>query len=408
MKTITLGLLPLLLAASAASAAPSQPPLLAAAEAQQAPLLATLKEMVLIESGSADAAGLARMADYTERRLKELGAVTERHRSTRGPGSIVTGTFSGNGTRKLMLMAHMDTVYQTGVLQSQPWRIEGGRVYGPGVADDKGGIAAILHVLQMLRQDGWRDYGRITVLFDPDEEAGSHGSKDLIASLAAEHDYVFSCEPTLGEGEGILLGASGFAKVTMDVRGRAAHAGVAPDDGRNALVELAHQLTQTNALARSVPGARLNWTLAQAGLVGNQIPDHASAAADLRYTRLDAVDQLEAVLKQTVRHALVPDTLTSIVVERGRPPFVATPAARDFAVRAQAIYAELGRTMALQDGTGGGTDAAYANRSGKAVVLESLGLVGAGIHSSGEYIELDAIVPRLYLLARLLQQAARP
>jgi glutamate carboxypeptidase len=101
----------------------------------------------------------------------------------------------------------------------------------------------------------------------------------------------------------------------------------------------------------------------------------------------------------------VPDTRTSVVVERGRPPFVATAAARAFAARGQSVYAETGRRLALLEGTGGGTDAAYANRSGKAIVLESLGLVGAGIHSGEEYIDIDAIVPRLYLLTRLLQLA---
>jgi glutamate carboxypeptidase len=403
---VTLGLL--VLAGGAAAQSRPEPATLAAAEAERTPFMATLRELVEIESGSADAAGLARIADYTEARLKSLGAATERRVSKRGPGSIVTGTFTGTGTRTLMLMAHMDTVYPPGILTSQPFRVADGRAYGPGIADDKGGVAAILHVLAMLRQAGWHDYARLTVLFNPDEEAGSHGSKELIAALAAEHDFVFSCEPTLGQGEGLLLGASGFARVSMTVEGRASHAGVAPDKGRNALIELAHQLQQTDAVSRSVPGARLNWTLAQAGVVGNQIPDRATATGDLRYTRADAVDSLEGALRQAVRQGHVPDTRTLIAVERGRPPFVATPAARDFARKAQAIYAELGRDLALQDGTGGGTDAAYANLSGRAIVLESLGLVGAGIHSSGEYIELDAIVPRLYLLTRLLREAAKP
>lgn len=399
-----------LFAASTASIAGAAGPdraVLTAAEGERAPLMVTLKELVMIESGSADAAGLDRMADFTGQRLMQLGAAVERQPSSRGLGHIVTGTLTGTGTRKLMLMAHMDTVYPRGVLQSQPYRIADGRAYGPGIADDKGGIAAILHVLKLLQQQGWRDYAQLTVLFNSDEEAGSHGSKERISKLAAVHDFVFSCEPTLGQGEGLLLGASGFAKVTMEVRGRAAHAGVAPDSGRNALIELAHQVGQTDALARSVPGARLNWTLAQAGVVGNQIPDLATAAGDMRYTRAAAVDELEAALRQAIRRAKVADTHTSLLVERGRPPFVAVPRARQFAARAQGVYAELGRQLDLNDGTGGGTDAAYANQSGNAIVLESLGLVGTNIHSKDEYIELEAIVPRLYLLARLLQEAGK-
>lgn len=381
--------------------------LLAAARREQVPLMVSLEQMVRIESGSHDPQGLARMADYTEQRLKALGARTERLAPAQGVSSAVLATFSGAGSKKLMLIAHMDTVFDKGVLASQPYKVDGGRVYGPGIADDKGGIAVILHALKILADAGWRDYATITVLLDPDEEAGSRGFRDLIAARAAEHDYVFSCEPTLGKDDGILLGASGFAKVSMEVRGRAAHAGVAPDTGRNALVELAHQIGQTRDVAAGVPGTRFSWTLAHAGVVGNQIPDLASAAGDMRFNTAEGVDRVEALLRERIRNVLVADTRTSITVERGRPPFVATPAARAFAARAPAIYAEAGRQMVLLDGTGGGTDAAYANRSGKAIVLESLGLVGANIHTRDEYIEVDAIVPRLYLLTRLMQEAAR-
>jgi glutamate carboxypeptidase len=394
-------------ASALAAPAPGNASLLEAARREQAPLLASLEQMVLIESGSHDPAGLAKMAGYIEQRLQALGARTERLAPAEGHSSAVIGTLTGSGTRRLMLIAHMDTVFAQGILKTQPFRVDGGRVYGPGVADDKGGIAAILHTLKILADAGWRDYARITVLIDPDEEIGSRGFRDLIATQAAQHDYVFSCEPTLGKDDGILLGASGFAKVSMEVLGRAAHAGVAPEQGRNALIELAHQLIQTRDVAESVPGTRFSWTLANAGTIGNQIPERASAAGDMRFSSPDGVDRVEAALQERIKHRLVPDTRTSILVERGRPPFVATAAARAFAARGQQIYAEVGRSLLLLDGTGGGTDAAYANRAGKAIVLESLGLVGSGIHSGEEYIDIDAIVPRLYLLTRLLQEAGR-
>lgn len=396
-----------LLQGGAAAAGPDKV-LLDAAGREQAPLMQTLKDMVLIESGSGDAAGLARMADLTEGQLKALGASTERIASSKGLGSIVVGRLRGNGSKRLMLMAHMDTVFKSGILQTQPYRIDGGRVYGPGIADDKGGIAVILHALNMLKDTGWRDYAAITVVFTPDEEAGSHGSKELIAALGAEHDYVFSCEPTLGKHEGILLGTSGFAKVTMEVRGRTAHAGVEPDQGRNALVELAHQVLQTRDVSATVPGTQLNWTIAQAGLSGNQIPEKAVATADVRLRAVEGAARLETALKERVKQRLVPDTETTILVAPGRPPFVASTAGRQLARTAQDIYGEIERKLELVEHTGGGTDAAYANRSGKAVVLESLGLYGSGFHTGQEYIELHSIVPRLYLLARLMQEAGKP
>lgn len=385
-------------------AAEANQPLLQAARQAEPAVIESLKDMVMIESGSSDAAGLTKMADYAEARLKALGASTERRRGSTGPGSIVIGTFSGSGSKRLMLMAHMDTVYPAGTLASQPYKVEGRRIYGPGIADDKGGIAVILHALQLLKDAGWRDYGKVTVLFNADEEIGSVGSGEMIAALGAEHDYVLSAEPTQVSKEAILLGASGTGTVTLQVQGRSSHAGAAPDAGRNALIELSHQLVQTRDVAKSVAGTQLNWTMSQSGKVRNQIPESATATGDMRLTVPDGFDRLEAALKDKVQNRLVPDTKTTISIERGRPPFVASAAAREVAKKAQDIYAEMERKLTLVDMTGGATDAGFASQSGKAVVLESFGLAGAGYHARDEYIDADSIVPRLYLMARMMQE----
>lgn len=409
-KTLSRLALALLVAGTVETAAHAAGPddaLLNAAKQSQAALIDSLKDMVLIESGSADAAGLAKMAAYTEQRLRALGAATEVRKATQGPGSIVQGTFSGTGTKRIMLIAHMDTVYPAGTLQSQPYKVDGGHIYGPGIADDKGGIAVILHALDILKQAGWHDYAKLTVLFNSDEEVGSVGSGELIATLAAEHDYVLSSEPTPAKPEILLLGASGIGTVSMQVRGRSAHAGAAPEQGRNALIELSHQLLQTRDVAKSVPGTQLNWTTAQAGVVRNQIPEQALATGDLRLTVADGFERMEAALNSLVKNKLVPDTETTVTIQRGRPPFVASAASRELAKKGQEIYGELGRKLTLLDTTGGGTDAGFASRSGKAVVLESFGLGGAGYHARDEYITIDSIVPRLYLMARMLQEIGK-
>ena len=209
--------------AGSAAAAPAEPQWFAAAQAAQPAVIASLKDMVAIESGSANAAGLAQMADYVERRLRALGANTERIAATRPQGTMVRGSFTGTGTKKLMLIAHMDTVYPAGTLATQPYRQDGNKLYGPGIADDKGGIAVILHALAILKDAGWRDYAQLTVLFNHDEEVGSTGSGETIARLAEQHDAVFSCEPTSAKAvartEGLLLGAAGTATATMEVEG---------------------------------------------------------------------------------------------------------------------------------------------------------------------------------------------
>ena len=388
--------------------------LLGAARAAQPAVIESLKEMVAIESGSANLDGLARMADFAERRLKALGAQTERIKATSGPGAfMVKGMLTGNGQKRILMIAHMDTVYPPGILSSQPYKVDGNRLYGPGIADDKGGIAVILHALAILKDAGWRDYAQLTVLFNHDEEVGSTTSGEAIAPLADQHDYVFSCEPTGAKAvariEGLLLGAAGTATATMEVKGRASHAGAAPDAGRNALIELAYQLQQTRDIAKGIPGAQLNWTTAQAGIVRNQIPEKASAGADVRLTAPGAAELLRAALQEKVKAGrLVADTETTVTLQVGRPPFLANDRARALATQAQAIYAELdGRELALHPMTGGATDAGYAGRSGKAVVLESFGLAGSGYHARDEFIEIDSIVPRLYLMTRMLQTVAR-
>jgi glutamate carboxypeptidase len=399
---------PLAALAVAGSAGAADDKLLAAARAAQPAVIESLRQMVLIESGSQDAAGLKSMADYIEGRLRALGAATERLKAGNGPGEMVKGTLTGAGKRSFLLIAHMDTVYPKGILASEPFRQDGNRLYGPGIADDKGGIAVILHSLKLLNDAGWRNYARLTVLLNADEEIGSGGSSELITSLGEEHDVVLSFEPTAAKSvaktEGVLLGTSGIASATMEVQGRSSHAGAAPDAGRNALVELSYQILQTKDVAKGIPGTQLNWTKATAGEVGNQIPEKASAHGDVRLQARDGAEKLKAALQEKVDSSrLVPDTRTTIKLEVGRPAFSAGERGRALAQHAQKIYAELdGRQLALIPTTGGGTDAAFAARSGKAVVLESLGLAGFGYHARDEYIEVDSIVPRLYLASRLL------
>ena len=351
--------------------------LLAAAQAAEPAVIQSLKDMVTIESGTMDAPGLGKMADYAEARLKALGLQVERRKSTANHGDVLVGRLSGTGKRRLMLIAHLDTIYWPGTLATQPIKQDGNRLYGPGVADDKGGVAVILHTLAILKASGWTNFAQLTVLLNSDEESGSGGSGEAIATLADQHDVVLSYEPTaskaFAKAEGVLLAAAGVATVTMEVKGRESHSGTAPQLGRNALVELAHQVLQTQDIAKGIPGAQLNWTTMSAGKTRNQIPATATASADVRLTAAGAGEQLLAALRAKVAEGQrVPDTEVSLRMGEGRPPFVGGERTLALAMRAQAIYAELdGRPLRLVPGTGGGTDAGFANRSGKAVVLES-------------------------------------
>jgi len=400
------------LATLSAQAAPDER-LLAAARAAEPAVIQSLKDMVSIESGTMDAPGLSRMADYAEGRLKALGFQVERSQAGEAKRDLLVGRLDGQGKRRLMLIAHMDTIYWPGILASQPIRQEGNKLYGPGIADDKGGMAVMLHALAILKDAGWTDFARLTVLFNADEESGSRGSGNVIADLGEQHDVVLSYEPTaakeVGGSEGVLLAAAGGAAVTMTVKGRAAHAGVAPQLGRNALIEAAHQMLQTRDIAKDIPGAQLNWTLLETGKTRNQIPETATVGGDFRLTALGADEKLLAALRaKAAASKLVPDTEVTFTLGALRQPFVGGERTLALAKRAQAIYAELdNRPLQLVPGTGGGTDAGFANRSGKPAVLESLGLAGWGYHAKDEYIDIESIVPRLYLSTRLLMDLGK-
>lgn len=410
----------LLVLCLATQAAPLEP-VFALAQKEKPAVVETLRQLVDIESGSRDKEGLDKLAELLRGRLSALGAKVELvaptdrvklHDSPPEVGPVVIGRFDGAGTRRIMLLAHMDTVYPRGTLAKRPFRVEGQRAYGPGIADDKGGIAVILHTLSMLRGMDFRDYKQLTVVINGDEEISTPGSRNLITRLGSEHDVVFSCEPTPANAPNHTLGlaTSGIAAASITVRGKSAHAGVAPELGRNALIELAHQLLQTRDLSDPARQIKFNWTMANAGTTRNVIPDTATAVADVRVQRVADYDAIEKAFRERAgKQPLVAETRTELDFERRRPPLEVTDASRALGRKAQAIYTELGRPLDVDEsGRGGGTDAAFAALSGKPAVIESFGLAGFGYHSSEEeYVELDSIEPRLYLLARMIVEAAR-
>jgi glutamate carboxypeptidase len=393
-------------------------PVLTRAEAEREAYLETLRELVSIESGSADVEGLNRIADVIAGRLRSLGGDVEfvdppadmvRFENTPPrTGKSVVGRFKGTGARRILLLAHMDTVYPRGMLVKQPFRIDGDRAYGLGIADDKHGVALVLHIIAMLKALDFTDYGLITVLINGDEEVSSAGSRTLITKLGSEHDLVLSFEGG-GLEDSIRLTTAGIAAVQLKVTGRASHAGGAPEQGRNAVYELAHQMLQTRDLSNPATGVKMNWTLANGGSARNVIPAEARATADVRVLRVADYDGIEQQVRDRIRKQLIPDTKVEMVFERTRPPLEATSAARTVAAHAQRIYKELGRALDVQDtAPGGGTDAAFASLSSRAAVLEGFGLEGFGAHSNeSEYVEISSIAPRMYLATRLIMDASQ-
>jgi len=415
-----------LLAAPLFAFAAPDAPVMSAVQKEKAPYLDTLKSLVSIESGSGDREGLDKLSELIAGKLKNLGGKVEfiepgadtykMFDTPAKPGRMVHAQFAGTGTKKILLIAHMDTVYLRGMLASQPFRIEerpraegGSRAYGLGISDDKQGIAMILHTLAVLKANNFKDYGLVTVLINGDEEISSPASRSMLTKLGAEHDVTFSCEASLAASDRISLVTAGIGAVTLSVTGKASHAGAAPEQGRNALYELSHQILQMRDLSDPATGVKFNWTISQAGTNRNVIPAKATAAADVRVLRVADFDGIEPKVAARIVNKLIPDTKVEFNFERRRPPLQSSPAALALANHAKKLYQnDLGMELSFSvQAEGGGTDAAFAALKTQNAVLERFGARGFGAHSSdAEYILIDSIEPRMYLLAKMIMDVS--
>ncbi|QOZ68355.1 M20/M25/M40 family metallo-hydrolase [Bradyrhizobium arachidis] len=384
----------------------------ALAQKEQQPLLDTLRDLVNIETGSRDIEGLNVIAGRVADQLKQLGGTveilqpTDIYRLDDTPekiGPAVHAVFKGTGTRKIMLIAHMDTVYLRGMLKDQPFRVDGDKAFGLGIADDKQGVALILHTVAMLQKLNFKDYGTLTVLTNGDEEISSPGWRGTITKFASDQDVVFSFEG--GGTDGTLrLATSGIGSAYLTVTGRSSHAGARPEGGINALYELSHQVLQMKDLSKPEQGLKLNWTVSKAGTNRNVIPAEATAQADARALKVSDFDELEKALHEKIKNHLLPDSKVELKFEVRRPPLEANDASRRVAAHGKTIYEEIGFPLKVDEkATGGGTDAAFAALKTKGAVVEGMGLSGFGAHSNdAEYVKIDSIVPRLYLTTRMI------
>lgn len=387
--------------------APAQPDqtLLRASQNSKPDFVRDLAALVNIDSGTDDAGGLSRVSGILARRLTNLGAAVEVLPAPPAAGKIVHGTFRGTGSKKIMLMVHFDTVFDKGEAARRPFKVEGAKAFGPGVADAKGGAAIILHALEIARQRGFKDYQTLTILFNPDEEKSSLGSRAMIRELSARQDYVLSYEPP--DADRVIVATNGIAYVHLNVKGRASHAGAAPEKGRNAAVELSGQILQLKDLGDPAKGTTVNWTVLQSGSRANIIPDKASATADMRLSDMSELQRVQNDADKIIRRRFVPDTEVTVTVESRRPPFSRNPQSDRLAGLARRVYLELGKSLepvAMRYGT----DAGFAYHPGGArpAVLEGLGIVGGRLHSSDEWADLDSVAPRLYLTVRMLELLA--
>ncbi|WP_223471995.1 MULTISPECIES: M20/M25/M40 family metallo-hydrolase [unclassified Pseudomonas] len=372
------------------------------AEQYKGEALKLLERLVNIDSGSGYVPGLTQVGDIAIDELQKLGATIEKVPNSDGTQHILA-TLKGTGKAKILLMAHMDTVFKEGSAAERPFHIKDGRAYGPGVMDDKGGIVAGIYALKVLKNLDFKNYAQITFLLDASEETGSDAATDLIKKTAKAHDVTLNLEPGR-PADGLVVWRKGSATALVEVKGKASHAGVAPELGRNAAMEAAHQILQLGQLGDAEKKTTINFTVIKAGDRTNVIPDQASAKADVRAAVPEEFDRIEKDLARVSQDKLIADTEVTTSLKRGLPPMPQTAESDRLMAMAQGIYGELGRKL-TEEGSGGAADASLSAGVGTPT-LDGFGIVGGNIHTPEEYAEVESVVPRIYLLSRMIMELA--
>ena len=394
-----------LAAAGSVAATPLDRPLQAACTAARTGQLQLLQSVVDIDSGTGDAAGAGRVHAVLVPRLKALGEeIRTVTAEAPGLGENLVATVRGSGRGRILIIGHIDTVFAPGTAAARPFRMDAARAYGPGVGDEKGGVVEAITALEVLRGLKRQNFAKVTLLIESSEETGSPGTRRLIDELVRDHDVELNVEP--GDApDAVTVWRKGSATIHLDVHGRAAHAGVAPQDGRNAATELLHQLATVERFPRSGDGLTVNLTTLKAGDRVNVIPDRASADINYRVRRPEQFAEVQRAFEAAAKQTVVPDTRVDVTLTPSFPPLPNNPATDALAASAQGIYAELGRKLGTA-GNGGASESALAAQAGTPA-LDGLGPVGGSFHTADEYIELASVTPRLYLLARLIEELGR-
>jgi len=381
---------------------PNPKELLRLLKARLPEMVSTLGRLVRVESPSLEKTPADRCATLLAQEWKKRGARVERI-AQKHRGDQIRVTWWPHKSRpagQLFVLGHYDTVYSTGTLAKMPFRIRGGKAFGPGIFDMKAGIVQAMYALETLQQTRAPLRKRLVFLWTSDEEIGSDASRKLIETEARRSDVVFVLEPSLGPKGLLKTARKGVGEAELIVHGRASHAGLAPQEGVNAIHELSHQLQRIQEWNDLRRGISVNADIIEGGTRVNVIAEHARATLDLRALRVADMRSIERRL-----HALRPILPGARLEIRGgfnRPPLERKSSTALFA-KAKSLAAQMGLSLG-ECTAGGGSDGNLTAAVG-APTLDGLGAVGHGAHSSDEHILVNTMPARAALLAALLLNA---
>jgi len=361
-----------------------------------------LRMLVDVDCGTSNKAGVDAVGGLLRERLRAAGFELTEFPLTEY-GDCCLATLHGTGQARILLIGHLDTVYPDGTAAARPMRSEGRRIIGPGVSDMKSGLLAGLYAVRGLQHIGFNDFGRIDFFVNSEEEVGSPASQKLYRPAAEQADAALVLEAARANGD-IVSARKGGGVYQLTVRGRQAHAGVEPEKGANAIVELAGCIQELTALNGLHPGTTVNVGVIEGGTQSNVVPDRAFAEVDVRFITAAAGQALDRAIHRVGSAPKVPGTRVEVSggIEKG--PMEKTAAVAYLVELAQGVAAQIG--VAFNDvQTGGNSDGNHMGELG-IPVLDGLGPIGGDDHSPTEFLDADSIVPRTALLAGLIASIA--
>jgi len=362
-------------------------------------MMRLLGQFVRAESPSFDKAAVDRFGRMVASEWKKRGATVTLLRQ-RERGDHVRAEWRPRGQRtaaQILVLGHLDTVYEIGTITRMPFRVSRGRAWGPGAFDMKGGLVMALYAMDALAAVGCLPEKRIVFLWTSDEEIGSESSRAAIEREAKRSDAVLVLEPAAGLDGRVKTGRKGVGEIELIVTGRAAHAGLNPEDGVNAIEEMAHQIARISRWNQPRRGITVNAGVIEGGTRTNVIPERARSLVDLRASRVEDMRALER--KFRALRPILPGANLEVRGGFNRPPMERKMSAALY-TKARALSKEMGMTLG-EAFVGGGSDGNFTAALG-VPTLDGLGAVGENAHSPRENIVIRALPERAALLAGLI------
>ncbi|MFI2457960.1 M20 family metallopeptidase [Streptomyces sp. NPDC019539] len=372
-----------------------------------------LAELVAIDSGSYSPDGVNAVADWVQARLTSRGFAVERIRPPAAAGAPSDALRTGDvlvarkagrlaeadGGRRILLVAHMDTVFEDGTAAERPFTLDGTHAHGPGVSDDKGGLLAGLTAIELLQEQGTAEYAELVFLATPDEEIGSPVSRRITEEVARDMHYALGLECARENGD-LVVARKGVADFRLTVTGRAAHAGIEPERGANAALAAAHLVVALQALNGRWDGVTVNVGVVRAGHRPNIVCPEAELRLEVRAATAADVRTVRWAIEDAAARPAVPGTTVTVEQLDDCPPMEATAATHRMVAVAQQTAAALGFTLGAT-ATGGVGDVNLIAGTG-VPVLDGLGPIGGADHSPQEWLDTATVPERIALLASLI------